>query len=103
MTKDFERLSLQVLLKDDILGSLLMVDNKQRGKIVIDRQRCKGCYLCIEFCPFDRIEVDTELNRKGYRPARFKEEISDEEKGCTGCTMCALVCPEVSIEVYRAK
>lgn len=80
-----------------------MAQKKKRGKIVIDRERCKGCYLCIEVCPFERIEVDDQLNRKGYRPARFKEGISDDGKTCTGCTQCALVCPEVAIEVYRAK
>ncbi len=74
----------------------------KKGKIVIDRERCKGCYLCIEVCPFHVIEVDTDLNRKGYRPALFKG-VSEDGKGCTACTQCALVCPEVAIEVYRAK
>ncbi len=80
-----------------------MPEKKSKGKIVIDRERCKGCHICIEFCPVDRIEVDETVNKKGYYPARFKQEISENEKGCTGCTQCALVCPEVAIEVYRAK
>lgn len=84
-------------------GSFQMAQNKKKGKIIVDRERCKGCYLCIEVCPFHIIEVDQELNRKGYHPARPKEDISEDGKGCTACTMCALVCPEVAIEVYRAK
>ncbi len=75
----------------------------KRGRIVIDRERCKGCHLCIEFCPNNRIEVDESLNKKGYFPARSKENISEGEKGCVGCAICATVCPDVAIEVYRAK
>lgn len=74
-----------------------------KGKIVIDRERCKGCLLCVEVCPTHFIEVDSNLNQKGYSPARTKETLAEGEKGCTGCTSCATVCPEVAIEVYRAK
>lgn len=74
-----------------------------KGKIVIDRERCKGCHICLDFCPFQCIDVDPELNLKGYNPAKFKEQSEDNKKGCTGCTMCAIVCPEVAIEVYRAQ
>ena len=83
--------------------SEVMAKKTAKGKIVIDRDRCKGCYLCIEVCPNQNIEVDTALNKKGYYPARFKENPKEGEKGCTGCAQCATVCPEVAIEVYRAK
>jgi 2-oxoglutarate ferredoxin oxidoreductase subunit delta len=74
-----------------------------KGKVVIDRDRCKGCQLCIAFCPTGSLEVDPRLNIKGYSPAQFKETVAEGEKGCTGCAQCATVCPEVAIEVYRAK
>jgi 2-oxoglutarate ferredoxin oxidoreductase subunit delta len=80
-----------------------MAEKKAKGKIEIDRERCKGCLLCIEVCPNMRIEVDKAMNKKGYSPARFKETAKEDEKGCTGCAQCATVCPEVAIEVYRAK
>ena len=76
---------------------------KARGEVFIDRERCKGCLLCIEVCPTESIEVDQSLNQKGYFPARFKTNRQKGEKDCTGCTQCALVCPEVAIEVYRAQ
>ncbi len=74
-----------------------------KGMIVIDRERCKGCHICIGVCPTHVIEVDAELNKKGYQPAKFIEEVEEGAKGCTGCTMCATICPDVAIEVYRAQ
>jgi 2-oxoglutarate ferredoxin oxidoreductase subunit delta len=80
-----------------------MAKKQRRGKIVINRELCKGCYLCMEVCPTHRIKPDTRLNKKGYCPAQCKENASEDEKGCTGCAQCATVCPEVAIEVYRAE
>lgn len=67
-----------------------------KGKVKIDQEICKGCSLCIEFCPRGSLYVSKKLNLKGYFFAEF-----DGQKGCTGCAVCALVCPEVAIEVYR--
>ena len=67
-----------------------------KGYIEIDRELCKGCKLCIAFCPKDVIGVSEKVNAGGYLPATYAD--SDE---CTGCAICALVCPEVAIEVYR--
>ncbi len=80
-----------------------MSEKKAKGKIVIDKERCKGCQLCIDQCPNHRIALGKALNKKGYTPARFKEDVEESEKGCTACAQCATVCPEVAIEVYRAK
>ncbi len=67
-----------------------------KGKINIDQELCKGCELCIAFCPKKLIALSDKLNAAGYLPSAFKD--SDE---CSGCASCALVCPEVAIEVYR--
>ena len=74
-----------------------------KGKIVIDRELCKGCHLCIDICPTQSIEKEDGLNKKGYQPASPVQHNEDGKKGCTGCCMCATVCPDVAIEVYRAK
>jgi 2-oxoglutarate ferredoxin oxidoreductase subunit delta len=67
-----------------------------KGKIVINQEACKGCELCISFCPLKLISLSDKINASGYIPARY------EDKGeCTACASCALVCPEVAIEVYR--
>lgn len=76
-----------------------MAQNK-KGKIIINRDICKGCYLCVSVCPNDVIQVSERLNHQGYYPA---ESISNPEEGkfCIGCALCATICPDVAIEVYR--
>ncbi|MBW2030431.1 MAG: 4Fe-4S binding protein [Deltaproteobacteria bacterium] len=79
-----------------------MAKKTRKGKIVIDRELCKGCHICIHFCPNKLIAVSEKLNKKGYHPAEFVgDNVEAQEKHCTGCTMCAIVCPDVAIEVYR--
>jgi 2-oxoglutarate ferredoxin oxidoreductase subunit delta len=68
-----------------------------RGRIVIDREVCKGCELCVVACPPHVIKLGDSLNSQGYRPAA----LVDPEGHCTGCGVCALVCPDVAITVYR--
>ncbi|MBP1747603.1 MAG: ferredoxin [Deltaproteobacteria bacterium] len=67
-----------------------------KGTISIDPERCKGCALCIEFCPKKLITLSDKLNMKGYFVAAF----GDREE-CTGCATCAVMCPEVAIEVMK--
>ena len=67
-----------------------------KGYIQIDHELCKGCEICVFFCPKQLISSSEELNATGYRVAAFNS--SDE---CTGCGICAVVCPDVAIEVYR--
>ena len=68
-----------------------------KGSIQIDRERCKGCALCVDFCPEDCISLSDELNLKGYFVAAF-----DDAKECSACRSCALMCPDVAIEVSRS-
>lgn len=67
----------------------------RKFQVVIDRERCKGCELCRSFCPKQLIEMDTQVNAKGYCPARMTRQ--DE---CVGCASCATVCPDCAIEIY---
>jgi 2-oxoglutarate ferredoxin oxidoreductase subunit delta len=67
-----------------------------KGTIIISSEMCKGCELCISFCPKSAIKLSEKLNAAGYPNAVFTENGQ-----CTGCAICALVCPEVAIEVYR--
>ena len=79
-----------------------MAKKTKKGKITIDRELCKGCYLCVSVCPNQLIAVSNKLNQKGYYPAEFTEIGNNKNnRKCTGCTTCAIVCPDIAIEVYR--
>jgi len=67
-----------------------------KGRIIIKKELCKECLLCVHFCPKDHIIQSKEYNAQGYRPVD-----TDDEKECNGCAICATMCPEVAIEVYR--
>ena len=41
---------------------------KRRFKVVFNREKCKGCELCINFCPKGILALDPEVNAKGYHP-----------------------------------
>jgi len=68
-----------------------------KAYINIDQERCKGCLLCMEFCPKQAIILSNTLNAKGYFVASF-----ETSKECTGCASCAVMCPETAIEVYKS-
>ena len=68
----------------------------KRGRIVIDRELCKGCGLCIRACPVKVLDLDTEINSTGTYPCMIVEP----EK-CIACGNCYDVCPDVCIEVYE--
>ena len=65
-----------------------------RGTVVIDKQRCKGCELCIPACPPNVLRMSKERNASGY----FLPELLE---GCTGCSACLMVCPDFCFEIYR--
>ena len=75
------------------------------GKIKINKDRCKGCYLCIVNCPNNLIKISDKLNVKGIKPVVFSGGKPARRSlgvgGCSGCGMCALICPECIIEVYK--
>ena len=71
---------------------------KIKGAIVIDKEKCKGCEVCIDACPTQVISMSEEVNGKGYHFA-----YPEDKEACTGCTNCAIVCPDGVITVYRVK
>ena len=62
------------------------------GKVTIDRERCKGCGYCVEFCPREALVMSDELGPKGYTLAK----VADPNK-CLGCGLCEIICPEFAI------
>ena len=71
---------------------------KVKGAIVVDKDTCKGCELCVPICIENVISMSKEVNRKGYHFAYMSHP-----EACNGCTNCGLVCPDRAISVYRVK
>lgn len=66
--------------------------------IVIDENRCKSCYLCVDVCPKKMIKKSEKIGKTG----EFIAEFDKEKNECIGCAQCALVCPDIAIvEVYK--
>ncbi|MFC1623732.1 4Fe-4S dicluster domain-containing protein [Candidatus Omnitrophota bacterium] len=65
-------------------------------KVEINKEKCKGCQLCLIYCPKTCIKVDGAINRKGINPVFFSNK-----DDCTGCSFCAIVCPETCVTVYK--
>ena len=69
---------------------------KKQFKVVFNRERCKGCELCKSFCPKHIIDMDTQVNARGYCPAMMTDQTQ-----CIGCQSCAMVCPDGAIAIYE--
>jgi 2-oxoglutarate ferredoxin oxidoreductase subunit delta len=63
---------------------------RARGHVTVFGTWCKGCGLCIEFCP----QGVFEANGQG-RPIVVYEE------KCTACHWCDTHCPDMAITVRR--
>lgn len=62
--------------------------------IHIDKEICKGCGLCIHYCPRDVFAMSKTLNKKGFAVA---EAVYPEK--CINCKMCEINCPDLAIFV----
>ncbi len=64
--------------------------------VIINKEFCKGCGLCVSTCPKGILKTSNSFNTHGYYPVY----VTNPEK-CIGCGLCAMVCPDVAISVYR--
>ena len=68
---------------------------KKTFVVKIDERLCKGCRLCVEFCPRDVLAIASRLSERGVTPAEVRVP-----NACIGCRNCTAVCPEGAIELY---
>lgn len=66
----------------------------RRYSVQIDRDRCKGCELCVAVCPRQVLEISDKINSRGYHFARIAESAA-----CIGCAQCSDMCPDVAIGI----
>ncbi len=56
------------------------------------RPNCKGCGICVHFCPHGVLEMSEEFTPKGYHPPQKKKGAV-----CKGCRICEQMCPDLAI------
>jgi 2-oxoglutarate ferredoxin oxidoreductase subunit delta len=59
-------------------------------RIVITPRYCKGCEICVKFCPKSVLEIKS-----------FKAHVVRVED-CIDCMQCELRCPDFAIEVHNS-
>ena len=61
---------------------------KKLKEHIIMKDWCKGCGICVHFCPKEVLELDEKDKVFAARP-----------KDCICCELCELRCPDLAIEV----
>lgn len=71
----------------------------KKGKLTFDNEACKGCELCVFFCPVKILSLNgSRTNSSGYPLI----SVSDMDK-CIACAQCAIICPDSVIKVEVLK
>ena len=60
----------------------------KKVEVVITREWCKGCRICVELCPEGVLGLDVE-----------EKAVVLQAEACTACLFCELHCPDLAIEV----
>ncbi len=63
---------------------------RPRAQVIIFGLWCKGCRLCVEFCPRGVLAMDDDDHPVVVHPER-----------CTACHWCDTHCPDLAIVVRR--
>lgn len=61
--------------------------SKRKAKVAIREQWCKGCGICVAFCPLKVLGLSEE--NKPY----VKNDV------CNGCRLCERLCPDFAIDI----
>ncbi len=66
----------------------------RRYTVQIDKERCKGCELCVSVCPKQVLVMSEKINTRGYHFSRVAAAAD-----CIGCAQCSDMCPDAAIEI----
>ena len=67
-------------------------------QIHIDDSLCKGCALCVYYCPRDVFAMGRRSNPKGYTLVEIRDEAA-----CVGCRLCEIACPDLALYIERTE
>jgi len=71
---------------------------KKQFSLMIDGDLCKGCSICVDFCPKEVFGPSQSISRRGYYiPLVLRQN------DCTGCRLCELLCPDLAIVITESK
>ncbi len=71
----------------DIIEAMPVKTNKY--KVAVNEAWCKGCEICVAFCPKQVLTMEKGKVKVSYPEA------------CTGCQMCEIYCPDFAIKVIK--
>jgi len=57
-------------------------------EILIDEEWCKGCGICVHFCPKKVLDMN-----------KVEKAFVTKLDKCTGCKLCEQRCPDLAIEI----
>ena len=63
---------------------------KKHKDVIINRDWCKGCGICIAFCPKEVLALDEQ-----------EKAIVVNIENCNACGLCELRCPDIAIELVE--
>jgi 2-oxoglutarate ferredoxin oxidoreductase subunit delta len=59
---------------------------KRKKALVLNRIRCKGCGICVAFCPKGVLDLDED-----------DKVIAVREEACISCGLCEMRCPDFAL------
>jgi 2-oxoglutarate ferredoxin oxidoreductase subunit delta len=65
-----------------------MVNKTKVSEIRINAEWCKGCGICVAFCPKHVLELNQQEKSKVVRM-----------EDCIACRLCELRCPDLAVKV----
>ncbi|MHB8202295.1 MAG: 4Fe-4S dicluster domain-containing protein [Desulfomonilaceae bacterium] len=66
------------------------MSKRKLKELRINKEWCKGCGICIEFCPKKVLELDAQ--DKAF-PVRTED--------CVVCLLCEMRCPDLAIDIVE--
>jgi len=72
----------EALAQPDLVNPNVPVGRQFRGRVVLNKEKCIGCKLCIRGCPANAIS---------YLPEEKKVKIHHDR--CCFCAQCTEMCP----------